>query len=484
MFVTKFKPTKRGLLESRTADIFAENYTCFTDGRKFGQPFIIEDWQYRNIWTPIFGCVNSKGERKFDKYMFLLPRDHGKSELMPRVVLTHATLYPAFNGEYGIFASSKEQAKIIYNKLSVMIRQNPQLAASWEVMKKEIVNKETGSRIRVFPCNDSEAQGIHFTLAIIDELHVIKSAGMYESITSGMIHVDGSILICISTAGAKREGYLYDELIPLYKSDPKSYMYWVGVEENDNPEDRKCWKKVMVASWRNYDKLEEAFNQTSKNAFMRYQLNQFPPKDDNASYVFTDEQLSKVVRTRKEWDWNGRIVLGIDGAQSGDNFALIYARRDDDGKLGIYPIIFDKVQTARGHYDLTLVEEIIADSYANHDIENISMDPARLLLMSQHMEKKYGIEFEAFAQNHKMMSGACAYLYREVVSGRVRVYGDQKEDFVRHLSHCTRIECEPYGFRFGKARSEEKIDAAIAGSIAAIKVDTLPQEQDFEAFYI
>lgn len=484
MYQTKFKPTKAGLLEARTADIFAENFLCMTAKEFYGSPFMLEDWQYKNMWLPVFGCMGRDNKRKFRRFLFLLPRDHGKSEIACRMITTHANLYPEYQAEYGIFASSKEQAKIIYGKIGIMIRQNPQLAALWDVQKKEIVHKETGARIRVFPCNDSEAQGIHFKMAIIDEMHVIKSGGMYDSITSGMTHVKDSVLIVISTAGEKRDGYFYNEFIPQFKKDKRAYIYWVGTEENDDPTDRTCWKKAMPASWIDYSELEDAFESSSLASFTRYYLNQFPAADESQEYVFTDDQLKNVVRARKEWDWSGRLVLGIDGAQNGDNFALVYARRDDDGKLGLFPIIFDKAMTEHGHYDLTFIEELIADNYANHSVELTAMDPARLLLLSQHMEQKYSIEFEEFAQNNKMMCAACGYLYREVVSGRIRVYGPQTDLFIEHLKHTTRETREPYGFRFSKCDKSEKIDAAIAASIAAIKLDTLPDARSMDVFFI
>lgn len=482
MYQTKFKATKAGLLEARAADIFIEQYIKHVEKEYYDKPFCLEDWQYKNMLVPVFGSGNKQKSRRLHYYLFMLPRIHGKSEIAPAILLAHASLYPQFNAEYGLFASSKAQAGIIYKKISTMIRLSPQLSASWEVMKKEIVNKETGARIRVFPANDIEAQGIHFTLAIIDEMHVIKNAGMYEAITSGM--EKDSVLICITTAGEKRAGFLYDVLIPQYKRDKQAYIYWVGVDENDKPEDRSCWHKAQVASWVDYSRLEEAFASHTPSAFMRYYLNQFPADDESAAYVFTDEELKRVTISRKEWDWNGRIVLGIDGATSGDSFALVYARRDPDGKLGLFPIIFDKSNDEHGHYDLTLIEELIASNYAEHNVELTAIDPARLLLLSQHMENQYGIEFEAFAQSHKLMCPACGYLMREVVSGRVRVYGPQAKLFIEHLRHTTRKEVEPYGFRFNKANRDEKIDAAIAAAIANIKLDTLQEESELEILYV
>ena len=486
LYKTRFRPTQAGLLEATAADMWASEHIKHVNAEWYGKPFDTEDWQFSHLWAPVFGDVGAKVRHKFGSYLFMLPREHGKSEMAARIVITHATLYPSMSAEYAIFASSKQQARIIYDKVSAMIRLDPTLSALWLVQKKDIVNRQTGSSIVVMPAEEAEAQGHHYTIAIVDEAHVIKKSNLVTAIQSGMLHNPDSKLIIITTAGSERKGYLYDELLPRYKSEADHYLYWIGAAESDNPADRSCWDKAMVAGWLNYDVLEQAYKALTPEAFMRYHLNQFPAYDMARESAFSDDDLAKVVVARKEWDWSGRLVLGVDGAQRGDNFALVFARRDDDGRLGLYPIIYDKADDDTGYYDLALIEETIAESWASHQVVHIVIDPSRLLLMAAHLKEQRGLELEKFEQTNKLMCPACVYLTNEVMDGRVRVYGPHAHKFIGHLRNCVKKEAEPFGFRFTKdfLGSPHKIDAAIAASMAAIKLDTLPDSPSSEVYFI
>lgn len=473
---TKTTYNKVGLIHARDYERCL-TYHCrhVSNDSYYGKPFELEEFQRENIWKPIFACgevKNGKFERRFRRALIGLPSGYGKTDLASAMMLTIATMEPIYNGQYGLVASSLDQVSNLFSKVKAMIRLDPVLNSQWTT-GTTITHNETGAKIMVFPNKASALESWHLNVVIFDELHVYKDDTVWNAGTKGQKVLDQPLCIGITTAGDKREGFCWDLLQDADK-DPARYTYWLGLDDKDNINSKKAWEKIMVASWVNWDDIEDQRSSaTSQRSFERYTGNRFPTTKGNES-AFTDKQLSACARGSNDFDFERPFVLGIDGATSGDSFAIVaYQERENKrGNITGYTKewVFDE-PGEDGHYPLDQIQELVAWIYQSHHPRVVGLDPNRLLLFAKQLEMNYGVPIVSFAQSNAIMCQACALTMNSVKANRIKLRGCPK--LKSHLSNVTKLEREPYGSRFGKQDPGHKIDAAIALAIAQLAYNEL-----------
>lgn len=486
----RYPPSRRGLDEAGMLEYFAATHLKHAGNKPewYGKPFFLESWQRDYIWNPIFatGKTVGKGEdarfvRRYRSALVMEPRDWGKTELAAAMVLSESNVHPVWMGQYGIIAYDEPQARKILATLAAMIHQDPDLNALWDTGKKEIVNRETGAVIKVFPYSPGAIQSWHFNMLVADELHVWRDNSVWNAIVSGMGNVENSLIIAITTAAAERSGFLWDwiagsEDITSVFEDPNAYCVWFGADDADNPDERSTWRKVCLPSWVKLDTIAMQRKRLSKTNFERYILNRFPvEKEPDRSMRPRD--ISACVRNGDGFDFEQPFVLGVDGATSGDTFAIV-AHQSRDGQDFFHEWIYDR-PGERGYYDLNQIEGVIAGLAQKYHCA-VGIDPARLLLMAQQLQDDFGIEIYEVQQSNKIMCPACSILQNSVRSHKCHLGGTPK--LAEHLKNCRDLEREPYGVRWTSNRhgqGTERIDAAIAAAIAKWMTQTMPEELSF-----
>lgn len=471
---TSARLSKAGLRQAKAYELFLGLHCRHVDNEFYGEPFLLEHWQRKHIWNPIFAAGRFEGgkfRRRYRRALIGLPRDGGKTETAVGILLTIANMEPVHQGEYGFIASSKTQALKAFRKLKSMIMQDADLSAAWEVLTTEVVHRETGARIMVFPYSEAAMQSYHFNVAIVDEYHVHKSAAILEAVISGQKSITNALCIVITTAGPHREGPLW-ELIPQWEADPAAYVYWLGASDSDRIDDPKVWRKVSPMSWVSLDDIADQFASTSRRSFERYTLNRVPLTAD-ASAAVSPAALAKCVKRPSQFDFEKPFVVGVDGAQSGDAFGIICVQQDGED-VDFFEHVFDDPPDDTGFYDLVQIEQLIAELYAKQR-PLIAIDPSRLLLLAQHLDQEYDVPLVAVKQDNASMCPASALIVNAVRSGKARLGGCPK--LAAHLGNAVLLEKEPWGERLGSVGtgpSKKRIDAAIAAAIAMYALSTQP----------
>lgn len=436
----------------------------------YGKPFLLEPFQRENMWKPLFACghmENGKFKRDFRRAIFGLPSGLGKTELAAALVLVISTMEIIYNGQYCVVASSKDQVKNIFEKIVTMIKLNSTWKEQWNVNKDVIENKQTGSKIMVLPNKADALESWHFNVLVFDELHTYKDSKVWDAGLKGKKVLENPLSIGITTAGDSREGFLWETLEKADK-DKGMYLYWLGLDDKDNINDKRAWEKLMVASWVTWESIQDQRGMAStERAFERYAANRFP-KTSTSEACFTSLQLDTCERGKNDFDFDSPFTLGIDGATSGDSFAIVaYQERENkngNAKSFTKSWIFDEPGDD-GYYDTSQIAELIA-SINEHYPEVIGVDPNRMIVLSHHLEDMYGIEPVSFAQNNQVMCQATAIVMNLVRSKKLKLKGEPK--LRRHLENTVKLEREPYGVRFGKDEKRSKIDGAIALGIASL----------------
>lgn len=474
MYRTKTRYNKVGLTIARDYErCLSSMCHHVSNDDYYGRPFLLEDFQRENMWKPIFACgkvENGRFARKHRRAIFCLPSGFGKTETAAAMVLTIATMEVVHNGQYGVVASSVPQVRNIFDKIATMIKLNDTWSKQWEIGKDVIEHRETGAKIMVLPNKADALESWHFNVLIFDELHVYRDSSVWDAGVKGQKVIPNALTIGITTAGDAREGFLWDMLTDMGPKDPGMFIYWLGLDDSDDIDKKSAWRKLMVASWVTWDSIQDQRSTaSSKRAFERYSANRFP-NDANAYAFFTDRQLELCCRYNNDFDFSLPYTIGIDGATSGDSYAIV-AYQERTSERGIVhgctrEWVFDEPDEDSGHYDLSAIMELLAGICERNWPEVIGIDPNRMLVMSSQLENMYGIQCVSFAQNNPTMCQATSLVVNAVKDKKTRLKGSPK--LKEHLSHTVELEREPYGSRFGKDSRKSKIDAAIALAIAQL----------------
>lgn len=438
----------------------------------YGQPFLLEPFQRENMWKPIFACGEMDGgrfRRRFRRAIFGLPSGFGKTELAAALVLTIATMEVVHNGQYGVVASSKDQVRNIFEKIATMIRLNTTFAEQWDVGRNVITHRETGAKMMVLPNKADALESWHFNVLVFDELHVYRDSRVWDAGLKGQKVLWNPLTIGITTAGDAREGFLW-ETLEAAESDPAMYTYWLGLDDADDIDDPAAWEKLMVASWVTPESIEDQRGSaTSKRSFERYTANRFPRGRDDYS-CFTHAEITACMQGENGIDYSLPYAIGIDGATSGDSFAIVAAQKVD-GELRTREWVFDEPDPDTGHYPLNDILELVAGICGAHPPAAVGIDPNRLIVFAAQLEDVYGVECTAFAQSNAVMCQASALVTQAVRDGSLRLAGCPKT--AAHLLNCVEDDKGGYGTRFAKNGRRDKIDAAIALAIADLALEKL-----------
>lgn len=451
--------TRQGETSARLVELFMREHLKHPDREFAGKPFLLEDWQRTNIIRPIFGCVDRHGVRKYREALIGVPRNAGKSNIAAALCLTIMVLEPVVEGEYVVIARNRAQAKIVFNKARRMVYADPYLRAICDVRTNEIVIRETGARFYTVAYDAGGAQGIHATVAIIDEYHVHKDDSMRYAILSGMIGQRNALLITITTAGYIRKGPLWDLLLSARK-DPRAYVYWQGAKDSEDGRDPKVWRRANPQSWVSDQDLLDAFNSMPFSEFERYHLNRFPSSGKSRAFDAASWDAMSAVPAI---DPKRPSFLGLDASFSRDSTAIVLDQVDEVGIHNwlawiVYP---DEPGIP---IDRERVKAILLDIIRTYYVERMTCDPNYFVLEMLELANSHGVEIEEFRQSAPMMARAYDMLSSIVESGRGRHGGDTR---LREQIVNAGTDPTAYGPRLTKIEDAMKIDAAVACAIAS-----------------
>lgn len=257
----------------------------------YGQPLVLQNWQHDIIWD-VYGTVNEKGTRQYQYAYLEIPKKNGKTTLIAALGLYHLTM-DAPGGQIYCCAADKEQASLSYNAALQMIEQDEDLTELFKIVdsKKLIINKQTGTFLRVLSAEAYTKHGINPTVVIFDELHAQPNRDLWDVMTFGAGAARKEPLWwIITTAGddpdRKSVGWEQHEYARKVKdeehTDPFWYVKMFNAPENCDIYDEKIWFEVnpSLGVTIDIDKVRQeaigARNDPSKEKLFRWlRLNQW-----------------------------------------------------------------------------------------------------------------------------------------------------------------------------------------------------------------
>ena len=434
-----------------------------------GAPMVLEPFQHDMLRDFFEGTVET---------LILIPKKNGKSTLLSAIALFH--LITTQDAECVIGAASRDQATILYDQAAGFVRRSEGLAQRVKVKRgyREIQSLRDSGRIRVLAADVDTADGVIPTLALVDELHRHKSAGLYGVFRDGLGPRSGR-MITISTAGDSESSPLGRMRSQAYRlrdfsrdgfritarSDDGGYvMHEWSLGRDDNVDDLALVKQVNPASWQTLELLRARHDSPS---MLSWQWARFACGLWMASETWwiTGEQWHSAARHGERIMPGDRITLGFDGSRVGDATALVGCRLADGlvQPLAVWEAP-DGGREGEWRVHSGQVDAAIARTYENYDVIRGYYDPPLWQSEIEAWMREYGQPaVTPWATNTARMIHAVERFRTDVVAGTATHTGDAV--LAAHVMNARMREVRG-GYWLMKDRDAAKIDAAVAGVLA------------------
>jgi phage terminase large subunit-like protein len=181
-------------------------------GDKAGTRIVLEAWQCFYL-TTLFGWLNkSTGFRRFRTSYLEVPRKNGKSVISSGVMLYMATADDEAGAECYSAATTKKQARIVFDVALKMARKSPAFLQKYGVTLRahDILVRGTDSVCEPVSAEADNLDGLNPHFASVDELHAHKTRAVYDVMETGCGARTQSLLSIITTAGSDITGICYE----------------------------------------------------------------------------------------------------------------------------------------------------------------------------------------------------------------------------------------------------------------------------------
>ncbi|MBW3469090.1 terminase large subunit [Arthrospiribacter ruber] len=480
---------------------FIESFCTHVKGKLAGKPYILQDWEKEFI-SNLFGWKRKDNKlRKYREAFLMLPRKNSKTTLSSAISL-YMILGDGEKGGEGYFgASNREQARISFDIMSAMIRQNPNLSKYLEIFRNSIEYKKSNSFFKVV---SSEAGGLHganLSFALVDEYHVHKNSELYDVFKTSMGAREQPLLITITTAGNDRTSpcfELYDYGKKIIEGVIEDETFLPVIYEAEDYED---FDKLFSID--NIKKANPSYGKSIKEDYITEQVHK---AKSMPSYLNTFKQLhlNIWVDNSESWiqnsDWMGNKVdydeedllgmecwAGLDLANNRDLNAFVLVFPLPNGKLRTLTYTFIPKESAERKDNISAGKAFIGwsmnknnhlyltdkrsrdDDFIYNKIEelkgkfiirNIAYDRWGADQLVFKIESELGLKFTPFGQGYKSMSPAIKKVESLVIEGDLTHNNNPVLKWC--LSNVRLVKDDAGNVKTSKERSKEKIDAVQA----------------------
>ncbi len=396
-------------------------------------------------------------------------KKEGKSALAGAVALYMASR-KAYS-EVVITASDIDQAKDrVLRAAKYAVEYGP--LADHAKIYKDTIELHNHSTILAMPNDWQGAAGGNYSCVIFDELHAWIREGqrrLFDEMVIPPTQPNGVRWIA-SYAGWENESSLLKEIwdralqgeriskdLPIYFNSKASLLAFVDTGE-------QSWRMP----WMTPEYIAETQQSERPNTFRRIWLNEWVT---NESQFLPDGSwescYSPDVRPIAPGE-NAKLVLGADASTSRDFTALVgvqYNESTNTSDVRLVRVWKPKSGILRRgkptiDLDVTIGQKVL-DMHKQGQVQAVICDPFQLHSLIVEWEKA-GIRVIELPQSSGRVEADQA-LYDAVIARSIRHYNDPELN--RHIQNTVAVET-PRGFRIAKEKTSQKIDAAVALSMA------------------
>ena len=491
---------------------------CLTHvkGPKAGQDVHLEDWQCF-IVTTIFGWVDDDGHRRFTQAYVEVARSNGKSTLCSGIGLYMLCKDGELGADIYSFATTREQAKIVFDDALAMARGNRDLREYFGLtcLNHSMVIVGTNSKFLAKSADAGTLDGLNTHCGIIDELHAHKTRDVYDVVVTSTAKRSQPLIFCITTAGfildgicmeRRRtmahvlDGSVIDETLfgVIYTIDDGDDWQSVDALKKANPNWGISVNPKVVLS----DLTSAKVNTSAQKNYLTKHLDVWVNSD---SQWLDMERFKKCIDpTLKVEDFrNEYCIYGLDLASKIDIAAVIklFWKQHEDGVWHYYvfsdfylPSETVKASDNSQYYgwvadgylhttdgpitDLKEIEEFISADVKKYNTLALGFDPMQATQMAQDLLRD-GVPMVELFQNLKNLSEPMKLVQALIYSGRIHF----DRNPVMHWMACN-VVCHidaKENIYPRKEKPENKIDGIVALIMAMNQAIHLNVENNYKS---
>lgn len=269
---------------SRAVAFFPE-HLVLTTGEWAGRPFALEPWQENDIVRPLFGWKRADGTRRYRRCYVWVPRKNGKTEMAAGIAILLLVGDAEEGGEVYSIATDKNQARIVFDKASIMASRSKTLPQYLECFETSIFCPTLNSSFKPLSGRSKGKHGYNVSGLVGDEIHEWASGELYGFMHDSETSRRQPLEFLISTAGTKG-GYgeeVWNECLKILDGtlpDPETLVVIYAANENDDWTSPDIWAKAnpSLGKAKKLDAMATECRRAQQiprleNDFKRYQLN-------------------------------------------------------------------------------------------------------------------------------------------------------------------------------------------------------------------
>ncbi len=193
---------------ARALNLFS--YLKHSKGEWAGQAIELEPWQAWIIAT-VFGWVNEDtGKRRFRTVYEEIARKNGKTTKLAGIGLKGLTKDEEGGPEIYAAATKRDQARILFEEASRMIRQSKALRTRLDVQQHRIIYPKNFGKFEPLSADANSMDGLNPHMALVDELHAHKTPEVWDVLKSALGARSQPLIWAITTAGFNKNGICYE----------------------------------------------------------------------------------------------------------------------------------------------------------------------------------------------------------------------------------------------------------------------------------
>lgn len=438
---------------------FIREYLIVPRGHGAGKPVRLRPFQ-REI-------VDGAFKRGVRTALVSMPRGNGKTSLAAMIGLAEMFVGQA-SAEVLVVASDQRQANITFDQARRMVEANPELSERVQVYKDHLRLPDNDAKFVPLSADPSSLHGWDPTLLIVDELHVVTRE-TWEAVTSAVGKRPRSLTLAISTPGTSTDSLMWS-LVEHGRAgdDPKFWLREYAAPEGCAIDDPEAWKVANPAlsqrpAFLAVDSFPAAAKTMTEARFRQLRLGQWVSGADAWLPHGLFESLADEDRTVEA---GTRIVLGFDGATSGDSTALIACTVENTPHVFVLGL-WENPGDPNWRVPREWVDDAVKEAFSAYKVAAMVCDPWGWQSEMERWQNRFGKTkvLQWNTGDRQRMAPATDRFYQAMKDGTLSHDGDER--LAHHFAHCV-AENTSLGtvIRKDKKTSRKKIDAAVA-TIAA-----------------
>lgn len=457
--------------------------------------------------------------RRYQHATMLIGRKNSKTFLSAIIFILLLFLEPKFSELYSV-APDKELSKQIKRQMDAIIQSSPEMTNKFKISQKEIVCIPTKNKFTPLANSNDRLDGREPTAFLVDETGALKNHYPIDAMESGQTTIPNSLGIIISTAYTtlenpmtqevqrsedKVDGEHYDPTYfsMLFKTDePKNWNTDVNEMLKANP----LSQHVPEIKEDLLEKRQQAilYKATRQNFLTKF-MNIFVDGDEGEAFV--EESTLMKGELHEEFDWYGRdVMVGIDFAQSRDNFGIAMITYDEDRQVYVsksWAVIAkdreqEKTKNEKEDYpeyikngwvissggptiDYGEVEEFILTLEDHYGVNILQIGYDRWQAQSS-VAKFEGAGYDCVEvpQNARGLYPPTKFLREQIENEEF--YFDKNDFYVHNFLNATMIVDNQLSYYLNKKKSKGKIDM-VAATVDAMALWLIQRVEEVEGSY-